>query len=279
MAAVTSPAPVGDLLRSWRRRRSLSQLELSLEAAISSRHISFLETGRARPSREMLLRLAEHLEVPLRERNGLLLAAGYAPLYPERSLQTPEMDAVRIALDRFLRAHEPFPAIVIDRHHNLIAANDALHVMTDGVAPELLREPANALRVALHPDGMAGRTVNFSEWSASLMTRLRREATVTGDPELEVLYEELAAYPGVELEPRRGPGTDAEIVLPLRLRVGAEELAFFSTLSTFGTPVDITLAELSIEAFYPANAATAMRLLADLDGQGEIPVGTAMPGE
>ncbi|MGI8903292.1 MAG: helix-turn-helix domain-containing protein [Solirubrobacteraceae bacterium] len=182
MAAVPAPAPIGDLLRSWRHRRSLSQLELSLDAAISSRHLSFVETGRARPSREMLLYLAEHLEVPLRERNGLLLAAGYAPVYRERSLQTPEMASVRQALDRFLRAHEPFPAIVIDRRHELLAANDALHVLTDGVAPELLQAPANALRVALHPDGMARAIVNFGEWSAHLMGQLRREASATGDP-------------------------------------------------------------------------------------------------
>src|SRR5438874_3787207 len=157
-------APIGELLRAWRRRRSLSQLELALEADVSSRHVSFLETGRARPSRDMVLRLAEHLEIQLRERNGLLLAAGYAPLYAERSLDEPEMAAVGQALERFLRAHEPYPAIVIDRHHNLVSANDALGVIIEGVAPELLEPPANALRVALHPDGMAPRVLNLEEW-------------------------------------------------------------------------------------------------------------------
>ncbi len=242
-------APVGELLRAWRRRRSLSQLELALDAAVSTRHVSFLETGRARPSREMVLHLAEHLEVPLRERNALLLAAGYAPVYRERSLDTPEMATVRDALDRFLRAHEPYPAVVVDRHHNLLAANDALGVLTDGVAPELLEPPANGMRVALHPRGMAPRTINFEEWSAHLMQRLRRQATITGDPVLELLYDELAQYPGVSLEPARDEMSGAEIVLPLRLRdADGDELAFFTTLSTFGTAVDITLAELAIEA-------------------------------
>src|ERR1700758_5794348 len=164
-----SRAPIGELLRSWRRRRSLSQLELALEAEVSSRHVSFLETGRARPSREMILRLAEHLDIPLRERNRLLLAAGYAPLYAERSLSEPEMAPIHQALDRFLRAHEPYPAIVIDRHYNLMSANDAVSILTDGVAPELLEPPANALRATLHPLGMAPRIVNLDEWSSHLL--------------------------------------------------------------------------------------------------------------
>ncbi|MBV9049819.1 MAG: helix-turn-helix transcriptional regulator, partial [Solirubrobacterales bacterium] len=169
----TVATTIGELLRSWRRRRSLSQLELSLNAAISSRHLSFVETGRARPSREMVLHLAEELQVPLRERNGLLLAAGYAPAYAERPLDTPDMDSVRQAIDRFLRAHEPYPAVVVDRHHDLVAANDALTLVLEGVSPDLLEPPANALRVALHPRGMAPRTVNLGEWSAHLLARLR----------------------------------------------------------------------------------------------------------
>jgi transcriptional regulator with XRE-family HTH domain len=261
---VTARNPVGELLRAWRRRRSLSQLELALNADVSSRHVSFVETGRARPSREMVLHLAEHLQIPLRERNGLLLAAGYAPLYGERSLDTVEMEPVRQALDRFLRAHEPYPAIVIDRHHTLLASNDALGMLIEDVSPQLLASPANALRIALHPQGMAPRTVNLGEWSAHLLGRLDREARITGDPELERLHEELAGYPGVELGPTHGAITGAEIVLPLRLRDGDGELAFFSTLSTFGTAVDITLAELAIEAFYPANAHTATRLLQNI---------------
>lgn len=269
MAVTTAPTPVGELVRAWRQRRNLSQLELALGAEVSARHLSFLETGRARPSREMVIRLAEELEVPLRERNGLLLAAGYAPVYDERPLDAPEMVPVRQAIDRFLRAHEPYPAVVVDRYHCLLAANDALDLLLEGVAPELLEPPANAMRVALHPRGMAPRTLNLAEWSAHLLQRLRREAQVTADPELARLYDELAAYPGVEIAPHPADVQPADIVLPLRLLDldGTSELAFFSTLSTFGTAADITLAELAIEAFYPANAHTAMRLLRDIGAQ------------
>jgi transcriptional regulator with XRE-family HTH domain len=256
------------MLRSWRRRRSLSQLELSLNAGVSSRHLSFLETGRARPSREMVLHLAEELQVPPRERNTLLLAAGFAPLYTERSLGEPQMDLVRTAIDRFLRAHEPYPAVVIDRYHDLLASNDALEVLLEGVAPELLAPPANALRIALHPLGMAPRTLNMGEWSAHLMQRLHREMQVTADPRLQSLYEELAGYPGVEVASPRSHLQATDIVLPVRLSDGDGELAFFSTISTFGTAVDITLAELSIEAFYPANARTANRLLQGIAAGG-----------
>ena len=259
--AQPSRASIGELLRSWRRRRSLSQLELALEADVSSRHVSFLETGRARPSREMVLRLAEHLDIPLRERNRLLLAAGYAPLYVARSLEEPEMAPVHLALDRFLRAHEPYPAVVLDRHYNLVSSNDAVGVLTAGVAPDLLAPPANALRVTLHPEGMAPQIVNLTEWSAHLLHRLRRQAALTADPELERLHEELSSYPGVSVETLAEDASGSEILLPLRMRAGDRELVFFSTISTFGTPVDITLSELMIEAFYPANAATATYLL------------------
>jgi transcriptional regulator with XRE-family HTH domain len=267
--ASAAPAPIGELLRQWRRRRSLSQLELALDAAVSSRHVSFLETGRARPSREMVIRLAEHLDVPLRDRNAMLLAAGYAPLYAERSLESEEMTPVRQALDRFLRAHEPYPAVVIDRRYDLVAANDALSVLIEGVAPELLQPPANALRVTLHPDGMAPRILNLGEWSAHLLARLRRQASLTGDPDLERLYDELAGYPGVEVQAPPEEVSGAEIVLPLRLRErDGTELGFFSTISTFGTAIDITLSELAVEAFYPANAATATRMLREIDATG-----------
>ncbi|HTT30885.1 MAG TPA: helix-turn-helix transcriptional regulator [Solirubrobacteraceae bacterium] len=262
----TPRATVGDLLRTWRRRRSLSQLELALEADVSSRHVSFLETGRARPSRDMVLRLADHLDIPLRERNGLLLAAGYAPQYAERSLEAPEMAPVHQALDRFLRAHEPYPAVILDRHYNLLSANDAVSVLTDGVAPELLEPPANALRVTLHPLGMAPRILNLEEWSGHLLGRLRRQTAITGDTELERLYDELSVYPGVSLETPPDDRAGNEIVLPVRLRDGDRELAFFSTVSTFGTAVEITLAELTVEAFYPANASTAARLLEGIAG-------------
>jgi transcriptional regulator with XRE-family HTH domain len=267
--AATAPAPVGELLRTWRQRRNLSQLELALNAVVSARHLSFLETGRARPSREMVIRLAEELEVPLRERNALLLAAGYAPVYAARPLDAPEMSPVRQALDRFLRAHEPYPAVVVDRYHNLVAANDALDLLLNGVDPALLEPPANGMRIALHPRGMAPRTLNLGEWSAHLLQRVRREAQITGDPGLADLYEELAGYPGVEIAPQHADIQPTDIVLPLKLldTDGESELAFFSTLSTFGTASDITLSELAIEAFYPANAHTAMRLLQDIGAQ------------
>jgi transcriptional regulator with XRE-family HTH domain len=265
MAVAAAQPLIGEMLRSWRRRRRLSQLELSLNAGVSSRHLSFLETGRARPSREMVLHLAQELQVPARERNSLLLAAGFAPLYTERALDEPQMALVREAIDRFLRAHEPYPAIVIDRYHDLLASNDALEALLEGVSTELLEPPANALRIALHPRGMAPRTLNLGEWSAHLMQRLQREMQITADPRLESLYDELAGYPGVEIASPAAQVEAPEIVLPLRLRDGDRELAFFSTISTFGTAVDITLAELSIEAFYPANARTANRLLRDID--------------
>jgi transcriptional regulator with XRE-family HTH domain len=264
MAVSERPAPIGDLLRSWRQRRNLTQLELSLGSTVSARHLSFIETGRARPSRDMVVHLAEQLEVPLRDRNALLLAAGYAPVYRERPLDADEMTPVRRALDRFLRAHEPYPAVVADGRWTLVAANDALHVLIDGVAPDLLAPPANCLRILLHPEGMAPRIANLGEYGAHMLHRLRRRADLTGDVELERLHRELAGYPGVE--PDRPHGTDpgADIVLPLRMRAGDGELVFLSTISTFGTAVDITLAELAIEAFYPADAATATVLLRDV---------------
>jgi transcriptional regulator with XRE-family HTH domain len=257
--SIVDRGTAGPMLRAWRRRRRLSQFELSLRAAVSSRHLSFVETGRSRPSRELILHLAEELEVPLRERNVLLLAGGYAPLYEERGLDAVEFGPVRDALDRFLRAHEPYPALVLDGHYSIVSANDAVDVLLQGVAEELLALPANALRVSLHPKGMAGRIVNLGEWSGHLLHRLRRQIASTGDAELAALHAELAAYPGIELEP---PSVSpADILVPLQLRVGGRELAFFSTVSSFGTATDITLAELSIEAFYPANASTANELL------------------
>jgi transcriptional regulator with XRE-family HTH domain len=267
MATRPATAAAGEIVRTWRQRRKLSQFELSLQAAISSRHLSFVETGRARPSREMLLHLSERLEMPLRDRNGLLLAAGYAPVFDERPLHAPEMTPVRTALDHFLRAHEPFPAVILDRHYNLVGANDATQVLLEDVSESLLQPPVNALRLTLHPQGMAPRIENLDEWSAHLLHRLRRQAAVTGDEQLERLHDELAGYPEVEVEPALDGIAATEIVLPLRLRVGKDRLAFFSTVSTFGTPLDITLAELSVEAFYPANARTANRLLGDVAGQ------------
>jgi transcriptional regulator with XRE-family HTH domain len=259
MAVAVEPAGAGHLLREWRRRRNLSQLALASGSAVSTRHLSFIETGRARPSREMVLHLADRLDVPLRERNRLLLAAGYAPVFAERPLADDEMAPVREALERFLAAHEPYPAVVVDRHWNLVLANEAASALTAGVAPELLEPPANALRATLHPDGMAPHIVNFAEWSGHLLHRLRRQIEITGDDELARLYAEVADYPDVSLEPPAA-GTPADIVLPLRLREGDAELSFFSTVTTFGTPVDVTLSELSVEAFYPADRETAARL-------------------
>jgi transcriptional regulator with XRE-family HTH domain len=248
-------------LREWRARRSVSQLRLASEAAVSARHLSFIETGRARPSREMLLHLADRLGIPLRETNALLLAAGHAPAYAERSLDSEEMAPMREALERFLAAHEPYPAIVVDRHWNLVLANDSVGFLVEGVAPELLEPPANALRATLHPRGMAPRILNLAEWSAHLVHRLRREVALTGDEELEALLAEVLEYPGVEAELPAGEELAAgEIVLPLHLAHGDGRLAFFGTVTTFGTPADVTLAELAVEAFYPADAQTAAAL-------------------
>jgi hypothetical protein len=203
----------------------------------------------------MILHLADHLEVPLRERNGMLLAAGYAPAFPTHSLQAPEMGPARDALERVLRGHEPYPALVVDRHWGLVSANRAVALLTAGVASHLLEEPVNVLRLALHPDGLAPRIANLGEWRAHLLHRLGRQAVVSGDPALAVLYDELAAYPGGE--PAAHDLAAGEIATPLRLRVGDRELAFLSTISTFGTAVDVTLAELAIESFFPADRATA----------------------
>lgn len=256
-AARPSPQPAGRLLRRWREQRRLSQLDLSNEAGVSTRHLSFVETGRSQPSREMVLRLAERLNIPLRERNRLLLAAGYAPAYAETALDAPQMTAVRAAVSQVLRGHEPYPAVVVDRRWNLLAANASLTVLTDLVAPRLLEPPANVLRASLHPDGLAPHIVNLGEWRGHLLSRLRHQVELTGDPELTDLVTELSRYgdgPSGAGAERPGPGA---IVLPLRLRHDGDELAFFSTVATFGTPLDITLSELSIESFYPADEHTA----------------------
>jgi transcriptional regulator with XRE-family HTH domain len=260
-----SPPAVGGLLRDWRRRRRLSQLELALDAAVSTRHLSFVETGRARPSAEMVLRLAEQLEVPLRERNELLLAAGYAPVYAGRDLGEPVMDSVRGALERLLAGHEPYPALAVDRHWGMVAANRPVALLTDGAAAHLLDPPVNVLRLALHPEGLAPRIANFPQWRAHLLDRLGRQAVRSGDPALAALHDELAAYPAGG----RAASVDAaaaEIAVPLRVRHGDGELRFISTVTTFGTAVDITVSELSIESFFPADAATAELLRAAAAG-------------
>ena len=253
---------VGDLLRGWRQRRRLSQLDLSLEAEVSARHLSFVETGRSKPSRELLLHLAEHLDVPLRERNSLLLAAGYAPAYQERSLEDAEMDPVRDALDLILSGHEPYPAVIVDRRWDLVTANGAaLSLFTAGVSPELLEPPVNVYRLGLHPEGLAPRVRNMAEYCTHLLIRLQRDVALTGDAALASLLEEVRGYPdlthpsSVDADPAR------MLFLPMEFTtVDGMELSFFSTLATFGTALDITVAELSIEAFFPANAATQAAL-------------------
>jgi transcriptional regulator with XRE-family HTH domain len=250
----TVQASLGPLLRDWRRRRRLSQLDLALEAGVSARHLSFLETGRSKPSREMVLHLSEQLEVPLRDRNQLLLAAGFAPAYAERAIDAPEMAPVRDALDRILKGHEPYPAVVVDRWWDLAAVNAGVALLTSAVAPHLLEPPANALRITLHPEGMAPRIRNLPEWRAHLLDRLKRQVAVTNDERLAALYGELSAYPGGEATL---PAHEPSIAVPLKLQAGETELSLFSTISTFGTAVDITLAELAIEAFFPADETTA----------------------
>ncbi|MBS1676613.1 MAG: helix-turn-helix transcriptional regulator [Actinobacteria bacterium] len=248
---------VGPLLREWRHRRRRSQLELALEAGVSARHISFLETGRSNPSREMVIGLATQLEVPLRDRNELLIAAGYAPEYHQLAYEDPDLEPVRAVIDELLAAHEPYPALVVDHHWELVTGNRGLGLLTDGVAPELLEPPANALRLALHPEGMAPKMLNLGEWRYLIIRRLERNAQLSGDPALAALLDELRGYPGEEVD-------EAELVAahdlfcPMRMRAAdGTELTFFGTISTFGTALDVTVAELSIESFFPADDATA----------------------
>jgi transcriptional regulator with XRE-family HTH domain len=262
MSTAIHGGDVGGLLRAWRQRRRLSQLDLAVEADVSARHLSFVETGRARPSRSLLLHLADQLDVPLRERNALLLAGGYAPSYRETPLAADEMTPVRDALDAILGGHEPFPALVVDRRWDIVAANrPALAIVGAGVAPELLTPPVNALRISLHPRGLSPRIVNLAEYSAHLLHRLHRQATLAGDAELVALADELRSYPGVSEAQPAADGPAALLFVPLVLQVSpTERLTFFSTLATFGTALDVTLAELAIEAFFPADAATASAL-------------------
>ena len=256
----TSHAPIGELLRGWRERRHLSQLALAAEADVSARHVSFLETGRAQPSREMLLRLAESLEIPLRERNALLVAAGYAPAYPERRLDDPALQAARQAVDLVLAGHKPYPAHAVDRYWTLVASNHVARPLLVGVAPDLLEPPINVLRLSLHPEGVAPRIANLRQWRAHILHRLRQQVESAADPALDALLSELAGYPVLGDEESEAPLRDlyeSGVVVPLRLRTEWGLLAFFSTITIFGTPVDVTLSELAIEAFFPADPATA----------------------
>ncbi|MGP3949460.1 helix-turn-helix domain-containing protein [Streptomyces sp. 7N604] len=262
---------IGVLLREWRQRRRFSQLDLALRAETSTRHLSCVETGRAQPSRAMVLRLAEHLDVPLRERNSLLLAAGYAPAYRESSLDGEDMLAVRSALDLLLAGHEPYPAVVVDRWWNVVTVNRAMSVLLDSTPPGLLepgrQQPPNVMRLVLHPEGLGSRCINFAEVRAHALDRLLHQVNATGDAELRALYEEVSAYElpaGVEAAPEQGR-RPPHVVVPLQLRTPHGDLSMFSTIATFGAPADVTLSELAIESFFPFDAFTE-RVLRELAG-------------
>jgi transcriptional regulator with XRE-family HTH domain len=273
MNLVTATLPTfGAQLREWRQRRRLSQLDLAGDAEVSTRHLSFVETGRATPSREMVLRLADRLEVPLRERNRLLTAAGYAPMYAERGLDDPALAAARDALAQLLKAHEPYPALAVDRHWNLLAHNAAAAPLLGlGVAAALLQPPVNVLRVSLHPQGLAPRIVNLAQWRAHLIERVRHQVAVTADATLAALLQELLGYPAPVLDDAAahasGPALANSIVVPLVLDTPLGILSLISTMTVFGTPVEITLSELALETFFPADAATAAILRASAPGE------------
>jgi transcriptional regulator with XRE-family HTH domain len=255
--------PVGDLLRTWRQRRRMSQLDLACEAEISTRHLSFVETGRAAPSREMVLHLAERLAVPLRERNALLVAAGYAPVFPQRPLGDVALAPARRAVDLVLKGHEPYPALAVDRHWTLIAANGAVPPLLAGADAELLRPPVNVLRLSLHPRGLSTRIANYGEWRAHLLARLSQQIDATADATLTALRDELRAYappPGMRAGPPPGAGDYGGVAVPFQLILGEGFLSFVSTTTIFGTPLDVTLSELAIESFFPADAGTAEAL-------------------
>jgi transcriptional regulator with XRE-family HTH domain len=258
-AMVEEVQTVGRLVRSWREVRRFSQLELAVEAEVSQRHLSFIESGRAAPSREMILHLAEHLEIPFRDRNLMLLAAGYSPIYGDRPLDDPTLAHAKSALELLLKAHEPYPALTVDRRWNIVGANQALGLLLDGVDPELLKPPSNALRISLHPGGLAPKIVNLAEWRQHLFDRLRRQFRITRDPALDALLSELTSYPCNPDERTNHPHEllTNEVAIPLRLKTAQGVLSFLSTVTVFGTPVEITLSEVSLEAFYPADQETA----------------------
>jgi transcriptional regulator with XRE-family HTH domain len=265
----TDVTAFGPLLREWRRRRGLSQLELAGDAEISQRHLSFIESGRSAPSRDMVLRLAEHLAVPLRTRNSLLLAAGFAPAYQARALDDPGLTAAREAVQRILNGHEPHPALAVDRHWTLIFANRAATSLMQGVDPSLLTPPLNVLRLSLHPGGLAPRIANFREWRAHILARLLQQIDASGDTQLTGLVEELKSYPVPPgAKPHRASDAQAlgGIAVPLQLSTEAGTLSFLSTTTVFGTALDISLSELTVESFFPADAATAdtMRRIAGM---------------
>lgn len=266
MAVTATAVPstgIGDLLRSWRGRRRRSQMDLALDVGVSTRHLSFVETGRSRPSPELVMALAEHLDVPLRERNTLLLAAGYAPRFAETPLGDGAMARVQAALQKLLDAHDPYPGVVLDRRWNVVATNTAALLLADGVADHLLGPPMNVFRVSLHPEGLSSRTRNFDEWATYLVWQLRRQVAITADPGLEAILGEVSAYPAVAAlldRPGWGVVDEPPLLVPCRLDVDGAELSLFTTLTTFGTPRDITLDELAVELFFPADDATEQAL-------------------
>jgi len=235
----------------------MSQLQLACEAEISARHLSFLETGRSTPSREMILHLAEQLQIPARERNVLLITAGYAPIFPERRLDDPALEAARQAVELVLEAQKPYPAFALDRHWNIVASNHALPQLYVGVAPTLREPPVNVLRLSLHPDGLAPNIVNLAEWRAHLLARLKHQIEITADPALIELLREVSRYPAPDAEPAHVAAAGTAVLIPLTIRIEAGTLSFLSTTTVFGTPLDVTLSELAIESFFPADAATA----------------------
>jgi transcriptional regulator with XRE-family HTH domain len=260
---MTQQQSIGELLREWRERRRLSQLDLAGETDISSRHLSFLETGRSQPSREMVLKLSERLEIPLRERNVLLVAAGYAPIFPERSLGDAALQAAREAINLVLQGHEPYPALAIDSYWTLIATNKMLPLLLTGISPKLLEPPINVLRMSLHPEGLASRIANYDEWRTHLLSRLRRQIDLSADKVLIELMNELRSYPNparADSSRHQSKRNEAGVVVPLELMTDDGTLSFISTTTVFGTPLDITLSEIALESFFPANAATAETL-------------------
>lgn len=258
-----APQPFGEHLRHWRQHRRLSQLDLAIDAAISTRHLSFVETGRSVPSREMVLRLSERLDIPLRERNTLLVAAGYAPMYRERPLEDPALSPARQAVELILKSHEPYPAIAIDRHWNLVATNSVVpHLLVGVKDAALLQPPMNVLRLSLHPQGLAPQIANLAQWRSHLFERVRHQIAASGDPTLAALLEELQAYPVPEGADLHLDGEHPGVVMPFQFSTPQGVLSFISTITIFGTPVDVTLQELAMETFFPADEFTKQALQA-----------------
>ncbi|WP_406505093.1 helix-turn-helix domain-containing protein [Streptomyces sp. NBC_00212] len=254
---------VGAMLRGWREQRRISQLELALRAESSARHISFIETGRSRPSEEMILRLSEHLDVPVRERNALLLAAGYAPHYAQTPLDDPSMSSLREGMERLLQAYDPYPALMVDATYTVLAANRGMEMLLEGVAGHLLAPPVNAMRLTLHPEGLAPRIRNLPQWRGHLLEQMERQIALLRSDTLRVLYDEVAAHPvpaGREEPGDAGAGPVFPFALPLRIEHAGTVLSFISTIATFNTPMDVTVSELAIETFLPADPETAKYL-------------------